>query len=351
VSETGTAGSCQDGLALDGAGGVTVSPDGRSVYVASFSNPATTGDAVAIFDRDTSGSATHGALAQKTPVPAGCVSETGTTGFCQDGVALDGAFAVAVSPDGRSVYVASLSSSAVAILDRDTSGGASTGALTQKPSLAGCISSGGTGGLCQSGDGLAGARGVAVTADGKSVYIAAAQSDALAILDRDDGGGATHGELTQEAGAVPCISETGAGGCDDGVALDGAAGIAASPDGTSVYLASSASNAIAIFDREPLPAGDTAAPETTITGAPKPKVKTKKKKSKATFSFTSSEAGSTFECSLDNRPFGACTSPAQMKVRKGNHTFSVRATDAAGNVDTTPASRAWKVKKKKKKKK
>jgi hypothetical protein len=35
-------------------------------------------------------------------------------------------------------------------------------------------------------------------------------------------------------------------------------------------------------------------------------------------------------------------------VKKGKHTFEVRAVDAAGNVDPTPASDTWKRKKKKK---
>jgi hypothetical protein len=39
-----------------------------------------------------------------------------------------------------------------------------------------------------------------------------------------------------------------------------------------------------------------------------------------------------------------------VKVKKGKHTFQVRATDAAGNIDPTPASDAWKVKKKGKQK-
>jgi hypothetical protein len=37
-------------------------------------------------------------------------------------------------------------------------------------------------------------------------------------------------------------------------------------------------------------------------------------------------------------------------VKKGKHTFEVRARDAAGNVDQSPASRSFKVKKKKRKK-
>ena len=50
------------------------------------------------------------------------------------------------------------------------------------------------------------------------------------------------------------------------------------------------------------------------------------------------------------RPFEPCTSPEDVKVKKGKHTFEVRATDAAGNTDPTPATQSWTVKKKKKKK-
>ena len=83
--------------------------------------------------------------------------------------------------------------------------------------------------------------------------------------------------------------------------------------------------------------------------APKgPKDKTKKRS--ATFEFSSSEPGSTFECTLDGKQtFKPCTSPITVKVKKGKHSFDVRATDAAGNADPTPASDTWKVKKKKKK--
>jgi len=93
------------------------------------------------------------------------------------------------------------------------------------------------------------------------------------------------------------------------------------------------------------PPADTAAPDTTITG--QPKAKTKKKK--ATFTFTSSEANSTFECSLNGAPFSSCTSPLTVNGKKGKNIFAVRAKDAAGNVDPTPATYNWKVKKKKKK--
>ena len=91
--------------------------------------------------------------------------------------------------------------------------------------------------------------------------------------------------------------------------------------------------------------GDSTSPDTQITK--KPKDKTKKKT--ATFEFSSTEVGSTFECKLDDGQFAPCSSPDTLKVKKGKHSFEVRARDAAGNVDASPASDDWKVKKKKKK--
>jgi DNA-binding beta-propeller fold protein YncE len=229
VSDDGSGGACQGGKALGFANRVAPSRDGTSVYVASLSGE------VAVFDRDPA----TGVLTQK-PGTAGCVSEDGSGGACQDGSALDAAADVAVSPDGTSVYVASLLSDAVAILDRDPA----TGVLTEKPGEAGCVSEDGTGGACQNGSALDGAFGVAASPDGTGVYVASGFSDAVAVFDRDPATGA----LAQKPG-LACVSETGTGACRDGTALDGAGGVAVSPDGSSVYVASQFSNAVAIFDR------------------------------------------------------------------------------------------------------
>jgi 6-phosphogluconolactonase (cycloisomerase 2 family) len=232
VSETGTGGICADGKGLDGARSVAVSPDGKSLYAASE-----TSDSIAAFKRN----ATTGELTQLGGT-AGCISEDGTGGACADGRGLDRAFRVAVSADGKSVYVASIESDAVAIFARNTT----TGALTQLAGTAGCVSETGTGGECTDGKALDYAFAVTVSADGTSVYVASAFSSAVAVFDRNT----TTGALTQLAGSAGCVSETGSGGdCADGTALAFASAVALSPDDKSLYVASHDSNAVAAFAR------------------------------------------------------------------------------------------------------
>jgi hypothetical protein len=60
------------------------------------------------------------------------------------------------------------------------------------------------------------------------------------------------------------------------------------------------------------------------------------------FSFSSGDPTATFQCSFDEAPFAACTSPDLVAVsHSGPHTFRVRAVDPAGNVDPTPSVYSW----------
>jgi hypothetical protein len=87
---------------------------------------------------------------------------------------------------------------------------------------------------------------------------------------------------------------------------------------------------------------DTQPPETTITSGPANGSTTGPS---VTFNFTSSssETGSIFQCSVDGAPFLPCSSPLNLSLANGAHTFAVRAIDGVGNVDPTPATRSWTV--------
>lgn len=61
----------------------------------------------------------------------------------------------------------------------------------------------------------------------------------------------------------------------------------------------------------------------------------------AVFTFAADEDAS-YACKLDDGAWTPCTSPtAYGDLIPGWHTFAVRATDAAGNVETTPAGARW----------
>ena len=85
---------------------------------------------------------------------------------------------------------------------------------------------------------------------------------------------------------------------------------------------------------------DAAAPDTSITSGASGTVAS----GSASFAFTATKAGSSFECKLDAGAWEACTSPKTYSgLADGSHTFSVRAKDASGNVDPSPATRTWAV--------
>ncbi len=227
--DTGDPGCGQSAAGLDEPVSVTVSPDGESVYAASF-----TDDAVVRFDRDPGG----GAL-----TPEGCIDDDppeGPDGCATSADGLGGASAVTVSPDGRSAYVAAFRDSSVTRFDRDPT----TGALT----AAGCVDDHDEGhaACARTTPGLDAAISVAVSPDGRSLYATGIHDDAIVRFDRDTATGA----LTPE----DCVDDGRTG--DDTCArsrngLNGAHSVAITPDGRSVLVASTYDVAVLGFDRDP----------------------------------------------------------------------------------------------------
>jgi len=290
--ENGDGVLCRDAVGLFGAQEPGISPDGKSVYVAGYF-----GNTLAVFARNTS----TGALTQLAE-PNGCLARDGDGIECTDVVGLNGPSAVAVSPDGKHVYVgglagitvfarstatgqltqlagadgclvslggdagcttlvgpiaptrmvvspdgkhlyaASLNGDAVGVFARDRF----TGALTQLPAPAGCLAENGDGIACTDATGLNGANGLVMSRNGKQVYVGSVESDAIAIFERDR----TTGALTQLPAPFGCIADNGDGvTCTDAVALDGPGSLSMAKTGRQLYVASRGSNAITIFAR------------------------------------------------------------------------------------------------------
>ena len=235
--ETATSG-CRTGRGLKGAEGMTVSPDGKSVYVG-----AAVGNAVAIFRRSSTGD-----LKQEAGT-AGCVAHNGAGG-CASGDGLIGADSMQVSPDNKNLYVASGVGSSIALFKRNPK----TGRLSQLAGIAGCFTDR-TRNLnrCNVGIEIDQPEGITVSPDGKTVYVGSFASSAISVFDRT----AYTGTLVQRVGTNGCIVNTPTSGCTTGLALGNVNALAVSRDGHHLYSGSFASNAVNVFSRAQPRAGVT----------------------------------------------------------------------------------------------
>lgn len=194
VASTSDGPGCLIAPALSGVQSTAVAPHGRTLYAASFGTvPGRVTNAVSRFARDPM----TGALGVPSP-PQACI---GPPAPCAPGRALFGAGSIAVAPAGRRVYVASRGfvedtsagpevriPGAVAVFASDPE----SGELTQLPGGDGCVSTRAGPVVdprndrrgCRRGARLEGASGITVSSDGEAVYVAASESDAIAILVR-----------------------------------------------------------------------------------------------------------------------------------------------------------------------
>src|SRR6059058_5786267 len=228
-----------DVTGLNGAYGVTVSPDGKQVYVAGELD-----NALAVFSRDpATGALTFVEVEHDTVGGVAGLKGAHAVVFSRDAASgalsfvetkrdnkgkvngLNGAESVAVSPDGLHVYVAGRNDNAIAVFERDVASGMLTFVEEQRS---------GTGGV----EGLLGAKSVAVSPDGAHVYAAGSLDDAVAVFGRD----ATTGKLT--------FVEAQREGANGITGLAGARAVTLSPDGADLYVAGATDDALAVFSRD-----------------------------------------------------------------------------------------------------
>ncbi len=253
---------------LDSPSALVVSADGKSLYTVSRDD-----DAVARFDRDTAtGALTYqGCITGETesgPAGSDACAQIGSAASGGANSGLDDLFSLAVSANGNSLYAVSLLDDAVARFDRDPG----AGALVYQGCITGEIESGptGTGACAQIGaaaasgvnSGLDALYAIVVSPDDTSVYTVSQEDDAVDRFDRDPANGALtyQGCITGETESSPSIPIPGSGACVEipsatsrgtNSGLDKLRSLAASPDGTSLYVASPQDDTIAHFVRNP----------------------------------------------------------------------------------------------------
>jgi DNA-binding beta-propeller fold protein YncE len=222
---------------LAGAGKLAFSPDGNFVYLADAA-----GDKLLVLSRGGDGRLTHlVTYEQGQLVPFQLPN--GQPGF----ITIDGLGApsdIAVSPDGRFVYVSGYDSSAVAIFERNLADG--------KLRYRGRAKDG-----QQGFDGLAQPRALAISPDGGYLYVAGAGENALAVLARNpESGGLSFNQVLREGqgGAAPQLSSP----------FD----VTASADGRFVYVAAYGANKIVGLPRaNPTPVLENLSPASRQAGS------------------------------------------------------------------------------------
>ena len=203
---------------LHGARMLLVSPDGKNVYVSAYNDNAITAFArnpengvLTFIDRVREGDSYSFCL---PPNP------------CPTLNALDGAYGLAISPDGRFIYASSTADHSIIVLNRDqTTGGIQLGFFNPPVQI------------YQNPPDLVGAYGITLSPDGTQLYATGYASNTLLVFNRN----AVNGTLN----FVETYSKAQIAG------LEGVFRVTTSPDGAYVYAASYDTDSVTAFKRNP----------------------------------------------------------------------------------------------------
>jgi DNA-binding beta-propeller fold protein YncE len=204
---------------LDGPRDLELSGDGKFLYVSAEGD-----DALTVFGRD----AATGNLAFVQFQQEGAADPTAEGGSVRG---LVDPVALALSPDGAHLYVAGAGGDSLAVYARN----AGTGRVNFVESERNGSDDGSDAGPVVTA--MDEPSGVVVSPDGAQVYVSARASNSVAVFGRT----AASGRVSFAAGHLD-----GSAGVD-GIA--GATSVAIGPDGLHLYVAGSADNAVALFDR------------------------------------------------------------------------------------------------------
>jgi DNA-binding beta-propeller fold protein YncE len=231
---------CAKGTQMNHIEGAAINPSGTTVYAASpFSN------AIDILQR----SSATGALTQATN-GTGCITNEAVAG-CAQGYEFDGVNALVVSPKGGNVYASSLTSNSVTMFRPTEGGGLAQPARPEGENIPeglgnpeGCLVYLRAPG-CSFGRAMKAPEGLALSPTGTNLYVAAFETGAIDVLDRN----LKTGVVNQKPGERGCLAPPTVGGCSPGRALSLTGSVVVSPDGKNVYSTAEKSDAVDIFRR------------------------------------------------------------------------------------------------------
>jgi DNA-binding beta-propeller fold protein YncE len=225
IRDSGSGGACgstgSGGSPLDGPGPLAVSPNGATLYVGEAGHSAGQGS-ISQYSVAAGGGLTYG----------GCVSSNGSGGWCEDIPGNDPSILanvseVVVNPVTAAVYTSSEIHGSVSRFATDPGG---------QIHWRSCIGELSTTGTCAGTPGgsespLELAEGMAISPDGRSLYVASTRGAVSHLVIEPDGSINWQG----------CITDDGSRGCSElpgiGTPLNEARGVAVSPDGENVYVA------------------------------------------------------------------------------------------------------------------